>query len=972
PLRFYGALEAGIALLSACTPWLIDGIRTVYLWTGGSPALGPFGSAAVRLLLAALVLGPVTWLMGGTLPAIARAAETDADPARRRVALLYGVNTLGAVLGAGLATFVLLERFGSDDTLHLAALCNLGIAVLAWLVGGRVPEQPTAAEAEREAAAPTWLVCTSAALVGFAFFLMELVWYRVLGPLLGGTIFSFGLILAVALLGIGLGGASYAALLAGRRATLLGFAFTCALEAVCIALPYALGDRIALWTVLTRPFGALGFDGLIASWSAIAIIVVLPASLVAGFQFPLLIALLGSGKTRVGADVGLTYAANTLGAVLGALAGGFGLMSALGAIGCWRAVCLLLGLWGALIALLNVRQHALRAGGVVAALGVTLLLLSADGPTAAWRHSPIGAGRLAARSIDSPNTARGYVRHQRRAIDWQIDGVESAIGIDKDEGVSFLVNGKSDGNARSDAATQVMGGLLGAALLPRVDNALVIGLGTGSTAGWLAKLPEIKRVEVAEIEPAIQVVARRCSLVNEHALDNPKLHVQRGDARELLAVVRDRYDVIFSEPSNLYRAGVASLYTREFYDSVSAHLSGRGVFVQWVQAYDVDVATLRSIYATLGSVFPFIETWHGLDHDLLLVASQHEPVHDATRLRARLSAEPFTRAMRSAWLTDGLEGFVGHFIANWQFAREAAKDAPISTDDLTPVEFGFARNLRGSGTASAEFFANTRTRQQHRPPLIGEKIDWDRIDYESQAFALVSGVQPDATVLSRAYASRLETLSKWVMLDFPSALGIWNYIGSQSGEMQPILIERMMLAELFAYHGEGPAEGWLDMLAKEQPTLGRAMRAIWLARHERHAESADALISALHMYRSDPWPIPSQMQRALGSLQLSAASDPKLITRWIEALSQPFATWINDDVRERTRLTLAFALGPKDARCVELLAHQEPNADWNENLLQFRAECYAEQRDPRTELAQRELAAFRAAAPVPFAKLLKP
>src|SRR5262245_10847450 len=111
PLRFYAVLEAGIALLSACTPWLIDGVRAVYLWTGGSPALGPVGSAAVRLVLSALVLGPATWLMGGTLPAIARAAETDADPARRRVALLYGVNTLGAVLGAALATFVLLEQF---------------------------------------------------------------------------------------------------------------------------------------------------------------------------------------------------------------------------------------------------------------------------------------------------------------------------------------------------------------------------------------------------------------------------------------------------------------------------------------------------------------------------------------------------------------------------------------------------------------------------------------------------------------------------------------------------------------------------------------------------------------------------------------------------------------------------------------------------------------------------------------------
>src|SRR5205809_2180742 len=152
---------------------------------------------------------------------------------------------------------------------------------------------------------------------------MELVWYRMLGPLLGGSTFSFGLILAVALLGIGLGGAAYALLGLRHAASLHFFAVTCAAEALFIAIPYALGDRIAMTAMLLRPLGTLGFYGHVMAWSTLCFIVIFPAALIAGIQFPLLIALLGEGKAQVGSQTGAAYAWNTIGALAGSLAGGF-------------------------------------------------------------------------------------------------------------------------------------------------------------------------------------------------------------------------------------------------------------------------------------------------------------------------------------------------------------------------------------------------------------------------------------------------------------------------------------------------------------------------------------------------------------------------------------------------------------------------------------------------------------------------
>ena len=391
PLAFYARLEFSIALSAALTPLLIWGARQFYVELGGTQAMGMGLGTVARLILAGLIMGTPTFLMGGTLPAAARAVVAPDDISRRAIGILYGANTLGAVTGAAVGTFYCFEHLGNRLTLWLAAALNIIVALVALRISRSMPDFPGESKSIDQAdevrpgpqTSPLF-VFVGAGVVGFAFFLMELVWYRMLGPLLGGSTFSFGLILIAALLGIGLGGIAYAVFDLKRSSSLGFFAVTCAAEAFFIAVPYALGDRIAMVAMLLRPLGTLGFYGHVAAWTALSLIVIFPAAFVSGVQFPLLIALLGRARSYVGSQTGAAYAWNTMGALLGSLAGGFGFIPMFSAPGVWKIVVLILAALAFLAACLALRERRPWASVIasVAIITVAIAMLTATGPTA--------------------------------------------------------------------------------------------------------------------------------------------------------------------------------------------------------------------------------------------------------------------------------------------------------------------------------------------------------------------------------------------------------------------------------------------------------------------------------------------------------------------------------------------------------------------------------------------------------------
>ena len=414
-------------------------------------------------------------------------------------------------------------------------------------------------------------------------------------------------------------------------------------------------------------------------WTIVTAIVVLPAAIVAGVQFPLLIALLGEGRDGVGRDVGSAYAWNTAGAIAGSIAGGFALIPSLGATGCWRLCVAMLVALAAAFAWRAQRTSHLMYAALAGCAAVAAL--SAAGPTAVWRHSGIGAGR--APQMKTAAESRVWMNSVRRTLLADAEGRESSIALLRDDDLGLIVNGKSDGSARRDAGTQVMAGMIAALLHPHPRTSMIVGLGTGTTAGWLAAVPAMQRVDVVELEPAVIRMAREYALVNHDALDNPKVRVTAGDARETLLVSRARYDIIFSEPSNPYRAGVASLYTREFYEAAAERLERGGIFAQWVQTYSIDAQTARSIYATLTSVFPYVQTWTTNPGDVVLLASREPLTLDVNAMRRRLGQEPFRGATHVAWRVESAEGVLAHFIANEHVAAAFSREPRANPNSIT-------------------------------------------------------------------------------------------------------------------------------------------------------------------------------------------------------------------------------------------------------------------------------------------------
>ncbi len=511
------------------------------------------------------------------------------------------------------------------------------------------------------------------------------------------------LILGVALFGIGVGGAAYTRLFTEKRVTLRSLATTCALEAAFVAFPFALGDRIAIWTAHIHQTNAHGFGGEVWGWIAIALLVVFPAAFVSGLQFPLLIALLGRGEKDIGKQTGLAVTWNTVGAILGSLAGGFGLLPLLSAPGAWRAAAALLAALSVALMCVSLRRERRFLAAILplGGTGVALCLLLATGPTAVWRHSGIGASRAHV-PVENRNELQKWENAERHKILWEADGVESSVAIGVLHGLAFIVNGKTDGNAIGDAGTQIMLGLVGSLLHPNPKTAVVVGLGTGETAGWLAEVPSVERVDVVELEPALDEMANRCRSINHDVLRHPKVRRIYNDAREVLLTSPQRYDLIVSEPSNPYRSGVAGLFTREFYLAGRDRLNEDGLFVQWLQGYEIDQRTVCTVCATLQSVFPQAEIWQTGTTDMLLLGSMKPLRYSVPTLQGRIRQAPFPSALTCAWHATDLEGVLARYVGGPALVAALARQegARWNTDDRNEVEYGFARTLGKQGGIS--------------------------------------------------------------------------------------------------------------------------------------------------------------------------------------------------------------------------------------------------------------------------------
>jgi spermidine synthase len=665
PLRLYAVIEAGIALFGLAELVVIPLVLKIYM-AGGAD--GVF-DIVLRALICMICLLPPTILMGASLPAIARLFHGNAAGATRW-GLLYGANIAGAVLGCVAAGFYLLRLTDTVVTSLAAVAINLIVAGLGLVMAKRL-----VAPASSPAPAPPRLahfdsVLLATALSGAAALGGEVVWTRLMGLTFGATVYAFSIILAVFLVGLALGtgiGSGLGRIANPRRMLALS---QLAAAAGTAWAAYMIAVKIPYWNVdpglVAGPWRVFWLDIMRAG------LALLPVTLAWGASFPLAFAALADANKDSGAQVGAVYAANTFGAILGALGVSLLAIPLLGTAGSEKLVLLACG--GAAMILLLPRDNEglWRLGLALAAM------LMAVGLGRTVQPVP---GELIAYGRRTPSN------HGFSTILFTAEGRNSSIAVSRwhqDNSLQFHVSGKVEASTNpDDMRLQRMLGHLSALIHKNPQSVLVVGFGAGVTAGSFTTYPEVKHITICEMEPLIPPVSTQWfKPQNYDVMHDPRTRIVYDDARHFIATTTQKFDIITSDPIHPFVKGSAALYSRDYYEMVKAHLNPGGVVTQWVPLYESDLATVKSEIATFFAVFPhafiYANTAGGLGYDLVLVGQVTAPPINLDALAVRANTPAYAKVRDS--LTDvgfastddllatytGAKGDFGHWIQGAQ------------------------------------------------------------------------------------------------------------------------------------------------------------------------------------------------------------------------------------------------------------------------------------------------------------------
>ena len=645
-LLAYASLEAAVGLYALASPVLFTALsaflRLSAAYSGGA-APGLRGSAAALAVLAA-----PTMLMGATLPFLALEAELGS---------LYSANNFGGVAGAVLAGFVLLPAVGLDASARWAGCFNLAAAALALAASRR--KGPPAASAVPASApeGPPGLglaIRAGAFTAGLCALAQEHVWTRFLGLMLGSSTHSFSLVLAAYIAGLGWGAAQARGLKPARPARAFGLCLAAtglaslAAAAASAALPVLLFNlRVALnRTPETYPLYA-------AAEAALCFLLLLGPAFFSGLALPLAAEADPAPRRDWGGSVGAVFGLNALGAIAGAAGTGLVLIPRAGLTGAllWSS-CLPAAAGAALLAYAGpARRRWLAPGAALAALGVLLALRPGWSP-AFLSEGPFDL-RLSRDFISFEDYRRAVAD---RGLVYYKDGADASVAVLQWAGGRYLkINGKTEASSVPDLGTQLLSGHLPFILFPgRSDEkraALVIGMGSGNTLGAVLTHP-VAEADLLEISPEVVQASRAFEPDNGRPLDDPRTKVLVRDAGPFMRLAPWKWDLIISEPSNPWVAGVSGLFTRDFFLAAQARLKPGGALVQWFHLYNMDNESVLLFLRTFRSVFDHVTVWNSEGHDLMIVGTDHPLAPDWPAMKRELERPEAARSLARTGLLD--------------------------------------------------------------------------------------------------------------------------------------------------------------------------------------------------------------------------------------------------------------------------------------------------------------------------------
>jgi len=649
----------------------------------GMALLGASGtSLLVKFFVSLVVLTIPTVCMGATFPVLAAVLIEQQHDMGAKVGRLYALNTAGAVLGAVLSGFVLIPRLGLDGAVYVACILNLAVAVTGFSIHRKLAPQghgatmdAAASEAPHDAGDETLHVRIAVVLffTGFTAIASEVAWTKYLSIFTGATLYGFAAILGIFLSGIALG--SWAAKRYLRQSVPSRSTVARALVTLGAALLFARAG-LALLPALLEFSGNLSLSAnLSQGLKYLAVFIVLfPATFVFGGLFPVTLSMYCARVINLRHRIGRGYAINTLGSILGSVAAGFWIIPRFGTNALLTATVV------ATLALswLFINPHArLRQRGLAVALMCLLLAGS-------WQLPHLDYAKLiAANPYRFDSDAMEGKKPRFMFLEEGKASVISVVTYDEKK-ARLQSNGIQESylsltNDIKPPFTEVLLGLMPYFLHPDPASVFVVGFGGGHTVQALTTTP-IQKIRVVELEPAVISAVAATVDGNIPVLQDQRVQLQINDARNSLLVEGRSYDLIVSQPSHPWLAGAGNLFTRQFFEIAAARLNEGGIFAQWVNLFNMDATTLRSILQAYFQVFPQGFTMiNNTTGDLLLFGSAQPLVFDYARIEQRMRRPGINRTLAKEKVR-GPEALLWYFAMSREEALIAAADMRPNTD----------------------------------------------------------------------------------------------------------------------------------------------------------------------------------------------------------------------------------------------------------------------------------------------------
>ena len=727
PLRLYGLLELGIAASALVSIALIKVYPAIYVPLARGHDDARLYLTFVRLAFSTVALILPTTLMGATLPVLSRLTSRQPENVRHYLSFLYGFNTLGSVLGALLAGFVFLRAFSVSTTLSIAIVANaligaISLALQRWSdagpyssVAGTDRAVPGDAPPRAIRSLPALLVLVGIGASGFCALGYEVLWTRVLTIGLGASVYGFTIMLVAFLTGIALGSKAYG--VAGKvfRAAQTDTARSAAWFGTGQIL---IGLTALLVTVYLRDvpantvrlqsyfFGNEPGTFQSRTWAnfSLAFLYMLVPAMFMGAAFPLAGQVMARERQAVGRAVGDVLASNTVGAIFGAAVSGLVMIPLFG-IERSLQMLIVVNLGIGLIVLASVRGvRWLPTAAAAGTAGVLVFLALNQDALRMWDRQYFAIFRSnQPDAFRTPEMVREAVANTD--VLYYAEGAESTVSVIRVKGgeQAFITNGRVEASSYLQGQqVQYALGHLPMLLTANPKRVLVVGMGSGMTAGATAVHAGVERVTLIEIERQVQGVARAFEAYNHHLLQNPKLRIVLNDGRNFLMTTDETFDVITADPIHPWFRGAGYLYAQEYFELAARHLRPGGVIAQWLPLYELTPDDLASIVRTFQQHFSHTMLW--LTHyDSVLVGSNSPFAIDESELERRLGQPEVGEDLRRVRMGSAAD-LLGYFMMGTEGMKRFAQHGELNTDDRLYLEFSapfsignasvMARNIR--------------------------------------------------------------------------------------------------------------------------------------------------------------------------------------------------------------------------------------------------------------------------------------